>query len=57
MKKHLAWLDMRGWFIPSLLHDIIEAGDPNPKVLELERPRCTWATDIGKKKRAMVRQG
>jgi hypothetical protein len=47
VEENLAWLDVGRRFIPRLLHNVMETGDPSPKVLELERPWSTRATSIG----------
>jgi hypothetical protein len=57
VEEYMTWFGVRGWLIPSMLHHLIKPGKPHPKVFELERSWPSRPTVIGKKERAMVRQG
>jgi hypothetical protein len=56
VEENMARFGVRGWLVPSVLHQFTEPGQPHPKVLKLERTRPPGPAIIGKEERAMVRQ-
>jgi hypothetical protein len=48
VEKNMARFYMRRWSVPSIVNNLHETGDPNPKVFKLEGARPLGASIIGK---------